>query len=69
MDADTAKATGIHIYSAVGNIQFASRSHFMPRIGTTPPITFTPILVADTLTPLSPVTHSFELLDLPTDEY
>ena len=41
----------------------------MPRLGTTAPITFTPILVSDTLTPLAPITHSFELLDLPTEEY
>ena len=69
MDADIAKATGIQIYSATGNIQFASRSHSMPPIGSTSPITFTPILVADTLISLPPVTHPFELLDLPTDEY
>jgi hypothetical protein len=39
MDADTAKALSIPIIYSTGDIQFASRSHSMSRLGVTSPIT------------------------------
>ena len=49
----------------IGDAVFTTLS----RLGATLPIAFIPIIILDTLTTLPSITHSFELLDLPTDQY
>ena len=59
----------INIIPSTGLIQLASSSHSLPRVGVTPPLTFTPVVVQGTLQQLKPHTHSFEVMPLSTHKY
>ena len=63
------KSMNINIIPSSGLIQLASSSHSLPRVGVTPPLTFTPVAVQGTLQQLKPHTHSFEVMTLSTHKY
>ncbi len=68
MDIDLAKTLDIPIVPALGTIQLASASHSLPRFGTTPPLSFTLVLVEDSIRIHSERTHVFELMELSHDQ-
>ena len=60
IDEDIAKSLNIPTIPVSGTINLASSSHSLPRIGTTPQITFTPVVLRQ----LEPRTHAFEIMSL-----
>jgi hypothetical protein len=69
MDIEIAKSLHILAVPADGIIVLASESHSLPRFGTTPLLSITPVIVQDTLRMLSPRTHAFELMNLPRHKH
>jgi hypothetical protein len=70
IDAHLVHILKIPILPSSGSpIELASIKHPAPRIGITPLIEFTPVLVHTTLKPLPPRAYAFELLHLPTHKY
>jgi transposase InsO family protein len=69
IDADIAYSLRIPTVLVSGTIQLASAAHSVPRMGMTSPLSFTLVLVQDTMQLLSPCTHAFELMQLPVHKY
>ena len=69
IDHDVAKSLNIDIIPSSGIIHLASSSHSLPRIGVTPPLHFTAVIVDGTLQQLTSHTHVFEVMPLATHKY
>ncbi len=69
IDHDVAKSLNIDIIPSSGIIHLASSSHSLPRIGVTPPLHFTAVIVDGTLQQLTSHTHVFEVTPLATHKY
>jgi hypothetical protein len=69
IDIEIAHTLNITILSTKGDIELASASHTIPRIGVTPRVEFTPVIVMDGIQILPERSHSFEVLDLPNHKY
>ena len=69
IDHAVVQSMNINIIPSSGVIQLASSSHSLPRVGVTPPLSFTPVVVQGTLQQLTPRTHTFEVMPLSTHKY
>ena len=68
IDIEIAKSLNLSILPSNGIIDLASTSHSLPSPGVTT-ITFIPVIVQDEMRLLSPMTHPFELMDLPRHKH
>jgi hypothetical protein len=69
IDIHLVETLNISYNKARGEIDLASFGHTVARVGITQPITITPFISLRSVRRQPEITHSFELLELPTDRY